>query len=83
MLEIYSKLRTVSDASCNDLLTVMLPAAPPNSEVNKGVAATVAKFKTMHPRHQKPKIGVIERSHIDVLRQTKERTAFAGNVASS
>ena len=83
MLEVYSKTRTVIDDACHDLLTVLLPAAPPNAEVNKGVAAAVAKLRQLIPRHQKPKIGVIEKSHVDVLRQTKERTAFAGNVDSS
>ena len=83
MLDVYMKTRTQQGDTCQDLITVLLPAAPPNSAENEGAKRAVQRLRQLAPRHQRPKIGTVERSHVDVLRQTRERTSFVGNVDST
>ena len=83
MLEAYIKTRTEDDGTSNDIVTVLLPPPPPNCEVNKSLQAACTKLKNIIPRHQKPRIGTVERSHSDVLSQTRERLSFVGNVDSN
>ena len=83
LLEVYYKTRTEDNGTCNDIISVLLPPPPPNSEVNRSLQAACAKVKAILPRHQRPRIGTVERSHTDVLSQTRERLSFVGNVDSS
>ena len=80
MLDVYMKTRTQEGDTCQDLITVLLPAAPPNSAENEGANRAVQRLRQLAPRHQRPKIGTDERSHVDVLRQTRERISFVGKV---
>ena len=83
MLDVYMKTRTQLGDTCQDMLTVLLPAAPPNTAENEGAKRAVHRLRQLTPRHQRPKIGTVERSHEDVLRQTRERVSFVGNVDST
>ena len=83
MLDVYMRTRTQQGDTCQDLITVLLPAAPPNSAENEGAKRAVQRLRQLSPRHQRPKIGTVERSHVDVLRQTRERSSFIGNVDST
>ena len=79
LLEVYTTFRTHdADNQSEDLIAVIVGAAPPNSPANNGLQVVHKKLHAMRPLHQSPKIGSIEVAPADVLFRSKARSAFTG-----
>ena len=79
MFEVYSKFRTEAEnRTSDDILVTVLPGAPPNTPSNSDLQKVFDRYKHIVPKHQSPKVGVVELHQQDLLRRVKGKASWQG-----